>query len=57
LKIGLDGCKDVSGVANVQVTVMPTSKENVIQSMISKPSVSQLLGLIVLSHGACQGFK
>ncbi|XP_045817723.1 uncharacterized protein LOC123910610 [Trifolium pratense] len=40
LKIGLDGCKDVPGVANVQVTAMPTSKENVIQSMVSNPSVS-----------------
>jgi uncharacterized C2H2 Zn-finger protein/DNA-directed RNA polymerase subunit RPC12/RpoP len=40
LKIGLYGCKDVPGVANVQVTAMPTSKENVVQSMVSNPSVS-----------------
>jgi uncharacterized C2H2 Zn-finger protein len=40
LKIGLYGYKDEPGVANVQVTAMPTSKENVIQSMVSNPSVS-----------------
>lgn len=40
LKIGLDSCKDAPGVANVQVTAIPTSKENVVQSRVSNTSVS-----------------
>lgn len=40
LKIGLDGCKDVPVVANVQVTAMPASKENVVQSRVCNFSVS-----------------
>ncbi|CAK8530310.1 unnamed protein product [Lathyrus sativus] len=40
LKIGLDGCKDAPGVANVQVTAISTSKENVVQSRVSNTSIS-----------------
>lgn len=40
LKISLGGCKDAPGVANVQVTAISTSKENVIQSRVSNTSVS-----------------
>lgn len=40
LKISLGGCKDAPGVANVQVTAISTSKENVVQSRVSNTSVS-----------------